>query len=167
MAQQADTQTDTQTDTKSDHVWNLIAGIPMALLVTHDGARLDARPMATMTQPDEGRIHILANKGEDSDQQVQSDAEVVLSFQKGTTYVVVHGTARASNDRAKIAELWNAFDKAWWDGPDDPRIRLLTITPSRAEYWESPGKLVTYADMLISAATGKRPSVGEHGTIPL
>lgn len=151
----------------ADHVWTLIEAIPMTLLVTHDGSRLDARPMAATVEPDEGAIYILANRDEDSDRQVQEDGDVVLSFQKGATYVVVHGTARASDDRAKIRELWTAFDKAWWDGPDDPRIRLLTVIPSRAEYWESPGKLVSYADMLLSAATGKRPSAGEHGGVRL
>jgi general stress protein 26 len=149
------------------HIWELIEDIPMALLVTRKGDAMDARPMAATAKQDQGRIYILANKHEDSDQQIQADSEVVLSFQKGTTYVVVYGDGHASNDRAKIRELWTPFAKAWWDGPDDPRIRLLTVTPSRAEYWESPGKLVSYADMLLSAATGKRPGAGEHGRAPL
>ena len=153
--------------TAAEHVWDLIENIPMALLVTKDGTYLDARPMAATARSKEGRIYILANKGEDSDEQTQRDAEVMLSFQKGVSYVVVHGIATPSNDRAKIADLWTAFDKAWWDGPEDPRIRLINIMPGRAEYWESPGKLVTYADMLISAATGKKPSVGEHGSVRL
>jgi general stress protein 26 len=123
--------------------------------------------MAATAKHEDGRIYILANKGEDSDQQVQEDSEVVLSFQKGASYVVLHGMAHVSDDRAKIAELFNVFDKAWWDGPDDPRIRLLTITPVDCEYWESPGKLVAYADMLISAVTGKTPDAGEHGRLRL
>ncbi len=155
-------------DQKSpEDVWKLIQDIPMALLVTNDGDRLDARPMAATAKKDEGAIYILANKGEDSDRQIQADSNVILSFQKGVSFVVVHGSASASDDRAKIKELWNAFDKAWWDGPDDPRIRLLAITPTKAEYWASPGKLIAYADMLVSAATGKKPSTGEHGSVQL
>ena len=154
-------------DTKSPDVWKLIQDIPMALLVTHAGDRLDGRPMAATAKKDDGAIYILANKGEDSDRQIQAGSEVLLSFQKGVSFVVVHGNGRVSDDRAKIKELWNAFDKAWWDGPEDPRIRLLTITPSAAEYWESPGKLIAYADMLVAAATGAKPSTGEHGSIPL
>ena len=155
-------------DQKSpDDVWKLIQDIPMALLVTNDGDKLDARPMAATAKQDEDAIYILANKGEDSDQQIQADSEVILSFQKGVSFIVVHGNGHASNDRAKIKELWNAFDKAWWDGPEDPRIRLLTVTPSSAEYWESPGKLIAYADMLIAAATGKKPATGEHGSVRL
>jgi general stress protein 26 len=155
--------------TKSpDEVWDLIKDIRMALLVTKDEGRLDARPMSATAKPEEGCIYILANKGEDSDRQIQAQSEVILSFQKGaTTYIVVHGRAQASDDRAKIRQLWNAFDKAWWDGPEDRRIRLLTIMPDRAEYWESPGKLIAYTDMLVAAATGGSPSTGEHGKTSL
>ncbi len=46
-----------------------------------------------------------------------------------------------------------------------PRIRAsgrISVTPGRAEHRpESPGKLISYADMLLSAATGKRPKAGE------
>ena len=123
-----------------DHIWDLIADIHMALLITKNGERIDARPMAATARKEDGAIYILANKHEDSDREIQADSEAVLSFQKGATYVVVYGEASASNDRAKIRELWNAFDKAWWDGPEDPRIRLLTVSPRSCEYWESPGK---------------------------
>ena len=38
--------------TKSpDDVWTLIKDIPMALLVTKDGDRLDARPMGATAKP--------------------------------------------------------------------------------------------------------------------
>ena len=152
---------------ETGHVWEMIKDNHAALLITHDDAGMDARPMATTVRREEGAIYILANKQEDSDRQIQLDGDVVLSFQDGASFVVVYGGATVSDDRQKIRDLWNAFDKAWWDGPDDPRIRLITVKPDRAEYWESPGKLISYADMLVSAATGKRPSAGEHGQVRL
>jgi general stress protein 26 len=151
----------------TEHVWDLIENIPMALLVSKKREHLDARPMATTVRRAEGRLYILANKGEDSDEQIQDDAEVILSFQKGAVHVVVHGVAVPCNDAGKIADIWTPFDKAWWDGPDDPRIRLISITPGRAEYWEGPGRLISYADMLISAATGKKPDTGDHASVRL
>jgi len=152
---------------ETGHVWEMIKDSHAALLITHDDTGMDARPMATVIRHEEGAIYILANKQEDSDRQIHLDHDVVLAFQNGASFVVVYGGAQASEDQEKIAEIWNAFDKAWWSGPDDPRIRLITVTPDRAEYWESPGKLVAYADMLVSAATGKRPSTGEHGQVRL
>jgi len=155
------------TPQNAHHIWDLIEKIPKALLITKEGDQLDARPMAARARREEQCIYILANRSEDSNRQIQQNGEAVVSFQKDVTYVVVHGRASSSDDRDKIRELWTAFDKAWWDGPDDPRIVLLRVTPLRAEYWESPGKLISYADMLLSAATGKKPSTGEHGTVRL
>jgi general stress protein 26 len=152
---------------ETGHVWEMIKDNHAGLLITHDRDGMDARPMATTVRREEGAIYILANKQEDSDRQIQFDRDVVLSFQNGASFVVVYGGAEVSDDRQKIRDLWNAFDKAWWDRPDDPRIRLITVRPDRAEYWESPGKLVSYADMLVSAATGKRPGAGEHGQVRL
>ena len=148
-------------------VWEMIEDIRMSLLITKDRDALDARPMAAIARSDEGRIYILANRDEDSHRQIKEDDRVIVSFQKGATYVVVHGAAHPSNDRAKIKELWTVFDQAWWDGPQDPRIILIAIEPLRAEYWESPGKLITYGDMLLSAVVGKKPNTGEHGQVPL
>lgn len=152
---------------ETGHVWDMIAKSHAALLITHDDSGMDARPMATVVRQEEGAIYILANKQEDSDRQIRLDSDVVLSFQDGSSFVVVYGGAQASDDQQKIAEIWNAFDKAYWTGPEDPRIRLITVTPDRAEFWESPGKLIAYADMLVSAATGKRPSTGDHGEVQL
>ena len=148
-------------------VWEMIEDIRMSLLITKNGEDLDARPMAAIARSDEGRIYILANRGEDSHLQVQEDDRVIVAFQKGATYVMVHGAALPSNDRAKIRQLWTVFDQAWWDGPEDPRIILIAIEPLRAEYWESPGKLITYSDMLLSAVVGKKPNTGEHGQVSL
>jgi general stress protein 26 len=165
MADRTDHATDTHVP--GDHVWDLIKDIPMALLVTHDGGLLDARPMSAFVRHDEGRIYIMANAGEDSDRQINANPNTVLSFQDSLTFVTVYGAAETSNDRAKIAELWTPFAKAWWDSPEDPRIRLISITPDSAEYWESPGKAVAYVKMLVAAATGTRPDVGKHGTTRL
>lgn len=151
----------------AEHVWDIIEDLHAALLITKDGNKIDARPMSTTARRQEQRIYILANAGEDSDQEIQEAQDVVLAYQKGATYVTVYGAATASNDRDKIREIWNAFDKAWWDGPEDPRIRLLTVAPDQAEYWESPGKIATYAIMLAAAATGTRPDVGKNRITPL
>jgi len=149
------------------HIWELIEGIRMSLLVTKEGDALDARPMAAIARSDEGRIYVLANADEDTHRQVLNDDRVIVSCQKGATYVGVHGIAHPSNDREKIRQLWTVFDQAWWEGPEDPRIILISVEPNKAEYWESPGKLISYSDMLLSAVVGKRPNTGEHGQVPL
>ena len=48
-----------------------------------------------------------------------------------------------------------------------PEPRLLTVTPSQAELWEGPNKLVAAAIMLTAAVTGAKPAVGDHGKVRL
>ena len=79
-------------------------------------------------------------------------------------FVSVAGHAELSNDRDKIAELWSAFDKAWWDDETDPDIRLLTVTPETAELWDSPGKAAAFTAMLAAAVTGAKPKMGDNAT---
>jgi general stress protein 26 len=74
----------------------------------------------------------------------------------------VTGRAAVSNDRQKIKELWSTWAKAWWDGPDDPLIRVLKITPKDAQYWDSPGTAVSSIKMLAAAVSNSRPAVGDH-----
>jgi hypothetical protein len=66
---------------------------------------------------------------------------------KGQKYVSVSSRAEIQNDREKIKELFAIPAKAWWNSPDDPSIRVLKVTPSFAEYWDSPGAVISYIKM--------------------
>jgi len=84
----------------------------------------------------------------------------------GNGYVSFTGTLSASNDRAKIKELWSAFDNAWWDSADDPSIRLVTFNPTEAELWDGPNKITAAALMLTAAIAGSKPRLGDHARLP-
>jgi general stress protein 26 len=77
------------------------------------------------------------------------------------------GTAVVLNDRAKIKELFSTPAKAWWESADDPNIRVLKVTPDDAEYWDSPGTIVSYVKMAAAAVTGTRPDIGENRKISM
>jgi general stress protein 26 len=66
-----------------------------------------------------------------------------------------------------VRELWGTPAKAWWDSPDDPNIRVLKVTPKDAEYWDSPGTVVSYVKMAAAAATGTRPDLGENRKVAM
>ena len=87
-------------------------------------------------------------------------------FSHGNGYVSFIGTLAISNDRAKIRELWSAFDKAWWDSPDDASIRLATFRANEAELWDGPNQLAAAALMLTAAVTGSKPKLGDHAQLP-
>jgi general stress protein 26 len=81
--------------------------------------------------------------------------------------VSVTGNAAILNDRAKIQELFSTPAKAWWRSADDPNIRVLTVTPDDAEFWDSPGSVISYVKMASTVVTGSRPDVGENSKITM
>jgi len=167
-------------DELTDKAWHLAEKIRIALLTSWDGKQQRIRPLAATVDRDRDVIQFLigANGGTtlaDATgapaltlvQQVEKFPTVTLAFADHGShdYVTITGQATVSNDRERIKELWTPFAKAWWDGADDPEIRLLTVTPENAEIWEGPNQLVATALMLTAAVTGAKPAVGDHGAV--
>lgn len=154
-------------DIDRDAVWKLLDKAHAAFLTTKHGDALAARPMAIYARPAENAIYMLTSATSEKDAAIETDPHVGLTLQEGTAYLSVSGRATVSHDTAKIRELWSPFAKAWWESPDDPDIRLLTLTPDEAHYWKTPGKVVAMASMLLAAATDGRPDTGEEKRLPM
>jgi general stress protein 26 len=151
-----------------DRAWELAEKIRFCLFTTWDGSKQAQWPLSAMPDRDAGVIHFLVGAAEKYEHLGQFPA-VTLGFAdtNGSKYVVINGHAVLTNDRAKIRELFSPFVKAWWDSPEDPEIRLLTVTPDEAELWDGPGKLIAGAIMLTAAVTGAKPPVGDHGAVSM
>jgi general stress protein 26 len=150
-------------------VWDLMKKIGFAMLVTRDGNRLRARPMSAHLERDENAIYFLTDARRHKDEEIARDPNVNLSFADtgGQKYVSVTGTATVSNDRARIKQLFSTPAKAWWDSAEDPNIRVLKITPDDAEYWDSPGSVISYVKMAAAAVTGARPDLGDNRKVAM
>ena len=81
--------------------------------------------------------------------------------------VSVTGTANLLDDRNRVAELWSTAARAFWESKDDPNIRVLKVRPAMAEFWDSPGKVVTTVKMAAAAVTGSRPDLGTNRKVLL
>jgi general stress protein 26 len=54
------------------------------------------------------------------------------------------------------------------EGLDDPKLTLIKLQPTDAEYWDSnSSSMVVLFNMLKAALTGKQYDEGKHGTIDL
>jgi general stress protein 26 len=150
-------------------VWELAKRIGIAMFVTWDGEEQRARPLAATVEKDEGCIYFLTDVNGQKDEQIAEFPHVSVSFadHRHSKYVALSGKATVSNDRNKIKDLWTPFAKAWWDGPDDPAIRVIKLVPRDAELWDSPGSIVTTISMLAAAVTGRSPKVGENAKVIL
>jgi len=156
-------------DRNQQRVWDLMKKIGFAMLVTHDGDKLRARPMSAYLARDENMIYFLTDARRHKDEEIAKNPGINLSFADAgsQTYVSLTGTATVSNDRGKIRDLFSTTAKAWWDSAEDPNIRVLKVTPEDAEFWDSPGTVISYVKMAAAAISGSRPDIGDNRKVSL
>ena len=152
-----------------DRAWELMKKIGFAMLVTRDGEKLRARPMSAYLERENNAVYFLTDARQHKDEEIARSPNVNLSFADASDqkYVSVSGTAVVSNDRAKIKQLFTTTAKAWWDSAEDPNIRVLKITPDGAEFWDSPGTVISYVKMAAAAVTGTRPEIGDNKKVAM
>lgn len=153
----------------TDRAWELMEKIGFAMLVTQNGGKLRSRPMSAYVDRKADAVYFLTDARQHKDDEIQQNPNVNLAFADAgdQKYVSVSGTAAVSNDRAKIKELFTTTAKAWWDSADDPNIRVLKFSPEEAEYWDSPGTVISYVKMATAAMTGSRPDIGTNRKVAI
>ena len=159
----------TDHETDSSKVWELADKIGFCMLTTQSGLDLRARPMSAYIEPNESAFYFLTDVASHKDEEIARQPNVCLAFadSKGQRYVSISGTAEIQNDREKIRDLWATPAKAWWDNPEDPSIRVLKVTPSSAEYWDSPGTVISYIKLAAAAVSSARPDMGENAKVDM
>ena len=148
----------------------LVKGIRIAMMTTRaeDGS-MDSRPMAVQDKPFDGTLWFLTRGTSDKVGELAEDQHVTLSFSEpsDSKYITLKGRGTATQDRAKIHELWNPMYKAWFpQGEDDPEITVLRVDVVEGFFWEaSSSKVVMYAKYLAAAVTGGAVDVGTAGHV--
>jgi general stress protein 26 len=150
--------------TDIDHVWKLINDIPVAMVVTHEGQgqNMRARPMAIRSAREEDAIYFLTDVDMPKAEEIRRNQSVclALSDNKNQKYVSISGHAEMIDDRDRVNKFWSVYDKAFWSDKNDPRIRVLRVTPESAEFWEGSGTIVTAVKLAAAIASGERMNLG-------
>jgi general stress protein 26 len=159
----------THDDDEISKVWALVEKIGFCMLTTQRGGELRARPMSAHGEPIENAVYFLTDVASHKEEEVARHPDVCLAFAepKGQKYVSISGKAEIVNDRDKIRDLWATPAKAWWDNADDPSVRVLKVTPTSAEYWDSPGTVVSYIKMMAAAVSSSRPDMGDNAKVEM
>jgi general stress protein 26 len=152
-----------------DRVWKLIDKIKICMLATRAGETIRARPMSAIARTSENAIYFLTDAEGHKDDQIDQNGAVCLVFAKPDSgkFLSVNGQARVLDDRALIRDLWSVAAEAWWEGPEDPTIRVIEVTPEEAEFWEGPHGLVATIQMVIAASTAAPPVMGDQRKVDL
>lgn len=111
-----------------------------AMLVSGDRTSgMHARPMSIAEVDKDGVLWFLTGKDTQKAFEISRDSDTMAIMQGNVRYLSVTGRAELVDDRAKVQALWKDSMRAWFDGKDDPRIVLIALRPSQAEYWDNTG----------------------------
>lgn len=64
-------------------------------------------------------------------------------------FATITGTLVADQDRAVIDRLWNPFIAAWFEGKDDPKLRLLRMDAADAHVWLNENSMLAGIRLLL------------------
>jgi general stress protein 26 len=157
------------TEAAIDRIWELMESVRFCMLSNWNGEHLRARPMGAFVRRSEGLVYFFTDARAHKDEDIERFPQVCLAFADphGQKYVAVSGDAEVTVDRAKIRELWSIPARVWWESPKDPNIRLIKVKPKEAEYWDSPGNLLSSIKVAFTLATGVPTDYGEHRKVSI
>lgn len=116
-------------------------------------ALADPRPMAAQLDDDaeHGPLWIFTSSETDLGRLSVPNAPAYATFaSKGhNVFATIHGNLSHHDDPALIERLWNPFVGAWFDGKDDPKIRLLRFDLREAEIWIDASSLLAGLKILL------------------
>lgn len=152
-------------------LWDLIKDIRFCMLSHHhaDGS-LHSHPLTTQNKAldEAATLYFLVSKSTELGQRLRQDGNVNLSYAnpRDDTWVSITGSAMVVEDVQQQKDLFDAMDKAWFNGPQDPDLELVTVHVAEAEYWNvKENRLLQMLRLGQAAATGRRPQVGEHAEL--
>ncbi len=132
------------------------------------GGALVSMPMAMQDFETPGTIWFLTERDTDKVGAIEADPRVNVSFSSKSGWVSLSGTARVSEDRAKLKELWDASAGIFMSGgPEDESNVLLQIDGATAEFWESPGKVTTAVQLVKGLVSDADPDLGDNAVVTL
>lgn len=152
----------------AEKVWEMMAAIDIAMLVTQSGEGPRGRPMSTIPAPEKGVIHILTEAGSSAAQEIGRDGTVFLSYAGHGDHLAVSGRARVNPDKGLVKDLWNPGAQVFWpEGPEAHDVVTLEIDPGHVDVWDGHGLLRGIANIVRGAVKGRSPDLGTRGATEL
>jgi general stress protein 26 len=158
---------------KLDDLYALIDGIEVAMFTTRraDG-QLVSRPMQVQRRTAGTDLWFMTNVESHKLEELATDPHVNCGFYKDRTreWVSVSGTARISQDKQLVHDLYQADWRAWLGdeggerdgGPDDPRIALVLIEANSVIYSKKDRPLpMVLFELAKGVVTGSQPKVSD------
>ena len=113
------------------------------------------RPMTAIAEEDRAPLWFFTSSDTDLGKALDASSGIsgVASFaaKDHDLFATLRGQLTADNDRDVIDRLWNPFIAAWFEGKDDPKLRLLRMDAPEAHVWLNENSMLAGAKMLLGA----------------
>lgn len=154
-----------------DKLKTLVDKIDIGMMCTNtsDVANLHAVPMSRQEVDEEGNLWFLFSSESETYKNLQESNQISVLYSDISNYnfLSINGIAAVSQDKARIDKYWNKMIEGWFEkGKEDPRIRILKVSPSEGHYWDNKSnKLVTFLKVAASAVSGQKLDIGREGDL--
>jgi general stress protein 26 len=155
------------------HFYDVISDFDNAMLVTGHGRTMHGRPMAVAEVQANGDTFFATAIDSPKIAEIEADPNVLVTFQAGSQFAVIGGTARVVRDRARIEKLWSEAWRIWFPrGKDDPSLCLLAVSARNGEYWDNSGMkgfkyMLEGAKAYFSGTRAETDDVHQHAKVDL
>lgn len=127
------------------------------------------RPMTVQEVDEEGNIWFISSSESHNVDEIKERNRVQLYFSNTGKYefLYVLGEASLHTDKELVEKYWTDIANAWFDGKDDPRVRIVQVKPVDAYYWDTKdSKLVSLVKIGFAVVTGRTmEDGGVEGTL--
>jgi general stress protein 26 len=150
---------------QSERVWDIIEHVGVGMLTTRFSGGFRARPLEARADREAGIIWFLTDARSAKDHEIGAEPDVGLVFidPGKKAYLSITARAQIRRDTPQAQKIWKTTDKMWWDGPEDPNLRVLRVDPQCAELWDGPSSTAVEAYEFVKARiTGEKPNLGEN-----
>lgn len=123
------------------------------LMLGADG--IAPRPMTAIAESDRVPLWFFTSVDTDLGKALETapgiDAVASFTAKGHELFAMLTGHLVADNDRAVIDRLWNPFIAAWFEGKDDPKLRLLRMDTGEAHVWLNENSLLAGVKLLLGS----------------
>ena len=156
---------------KVEKLRSLIEKIRFCMMTTSDRhGELHSRPMSFVEWSKEGNLLFFTSASSSALREAKMQPTVNLSFCEPSknVYVSLLGETKILKDPGLKKRLFSPIMYNWFPGgPEDPNLRLLSINPIKAEYWDGLSGLALLLSMAKARVTHERQATGEHEFLDL
>lgn len=152
-----------------EKIRGLLAELPIAFMVTVDGAEILSRPIGVVGDHAafDGTLWFITDRRSRKVAALRKGATVFLLFQNDRvgTYLYLRGSARVVEDPKRLRDLYTPVQRTWFpEGLDDPNITLIRFDATEADYWDGHASMVrlavAFAKSVLTGAPGESGDTG-------